>query len=424
MTCNSEPDWNSVSTSRDARNMARHRWYWVKEGFSPLLVRNAVETEHCGPADLVMDPFCGSGTVPLETSLCKIKSFGVEVNPFLAFVSHAKTLTPRKRAVVSWSGQAKKAIHTCTHSPLIGISTFARTCQNRGLFNQEVLKGFEGAWQVLGNAPASARDTLRLCLLRAALDCANFRRDGKALRYRDALLDRRYGREDLEEAFSLRVCEVLEDIQSTSTPTPIPRIALTDSRLDYSKYCKSFKLCVTSPPYLNSFDYTDVYRPELFLGGFVRSAEELQKLRLRTIRSHVQATWKLPVASNFGPLFEESHGAIKLKRSELWNRRIPEMIQAYFEDMRTVLRRLRTMAREDSVVWLAVSTSAYAGVEIPVDQILAHLGSQVGWYHRETRFLRNIRSSGQQMKRLAASADEPTYALRESLMIFDANPNR
>ena len=39
---------------------------------------------------------------------------------------------------------------------------------------------------------------------------------------------------------------------------------MADSRYGGVAGTKQFKLCVTSPPYLNSFDYTDVYRPELF----------------------------------------------------------------------------------------------------------------------------------------------------------------
>ena len=73
----------SISTSLDARKEARHRWFWVKEGFSPLLVRTAIETEHCRPRDLVVDPFCGSGTVPLEALKRQMASAGAEVNPLL-----------------------------------------------------------------------------------------------------------------------------------------------------------------------------------------------------------------------------------------------------------------------------------------------------------------------------------------------------
>ena len=97
------------------------------------------------------------------------------------------------------------------------------------------------------------------------------------------------------------------------------------------------------------------------------------------------------------------------------------MIQAYFEDLRTVLRRLRLLARPDAVVWLVASTSAYAGVQVPVDLIIAHIGGQVGWNLREVRVLRHLRSSGQHQKGLASTGDVSASPLRESLVILDAD---
>ena len=385
----------SLSTSLDARNEARHRWFWVKEGFSPLLVRTAIETEHCRPKDLVVDPFCGGGTVPLEALRRQMASAGAEVNPFLAFAANAKVRTPEKPAVGIWRDRARQAIFVGTYSPLIGFSTFAKTKHKRGLFNQSVLKGFRSAWQSLEAAPCTTRDVLRLCLLRSILDCANFSRDGKALRYRSALIGRQFGRKELDAAFSSRVIDVIDDIDTSEIPPTSPFIELADSRHRLSERFRGFKLCITSPPYLNSFDYTDVYRPELFLGGFVRSAKELRELRHRTVRSHVQASWELPVESDFGPLFRECHKAISAERAGLWDKRIPEMIQAYFEDLRAALRALRTHARPDAAVWLVVSTSVYAGVEVPVDLIIAHIGTQVGWVLRDVHVLRHLRSSVQ-----------------------------
>ncbi len=411
----------SISTSLDARTAPRHRWYWVKEGFSPSLVRTAIEMEKCTLSDLVVDPFCGSGTVPLEAARCQVRAAGAEVNPFLAFAAQAKTLSPKGCLVSAWHERARKAIYEATYSPLIGFSTFAKTRQKRGLFNQEVLKGFRGAWQSLEPAPDAVKALLRLCLMRAVLDCANFIRDGKALRYSETRIQHRFGRAELEEEFSSRVDDAVKDMAIDQGVAHPPPVELTDSRVRLSDQFRGFRLCVTSPPYLNSFDYTDVYRPELFLGGFVRTAQELRELRHRTVRSHVQASWSPPTESDFGPLFAECLKAVRSRHANLWNQRIPEMIQAYFEDLRVVLRKLHGLARDDAVVWLVVSTSAYAGVQVPVDLILADIGTQVGWSLREVCVLRHLRSSGQHRRQLSATERENVFPLRESLIILDAN---
>ena len=411
------------STALDARIESRHRWYWVKEGFSPSLVRTAIEAEKCALWDLVVDPFCGSGTGPLEAARRQMLAAGAEVNPFLAFAAHAKTLSVAEHSVLEWRERIRKAIYDATYSPFIGFSTFARTRQKRGLFNQEVLKGFQGARQSMGPAPDTVKAVLGLCLLRSMLDCSNFVRDGKALRYSDTLIQSRFSRADLEDAFFSHVDDVIEDLDLDQGIAQLPPIKLTDSRVRLPDQFKGFRLCVTSPPYLNSFDYTDVYRPELFLGGFIRTAKELRELRHRTVRSHVQTSWSPPTESDFGPLFAKSLETVMSRRTLLWDQRIPKMIQAYFEDLRKVLRKLRGIAREDAVVWMVVSTSAYAGVQIPVDLILSHISTQVGWSLREVYVLRNHRSSGQHWRHLSSTSRNTVFPLRESLIILDANPS-
>jgi hypothetical protein len=85
------------------------------------------------------------------------------------------------------------------------------------------------------------------------------------------------------------------------------------------------------------------------------------------------------------------------------------MVQAYFEDMYGILSALAACANKNATVWLVVSTSAYAGVEIPVDFILGQIGERVGW------FLQDI--AGQHASRVPGENILP-FHLRESLVIL------
>lgn len=77
----------------DSAGYSRHRWYFFKEGFSPAIVDHAIEDAGLQDGSLVLDPFCGSGTVPLEAALKGFRGHGIEVNPFLAFVARTKLLS-------------------------------------------------------------------------------------------------------------------------------------------------------------------------------------------------------------------------------------------------------------------------------------------------------------------------------------------
>ncbi|HYA39974.1 MAG TPA: hypothetical protein VEF34_01620 [Syntrophobacteraceae bacterium] len=418
----------SSISALDTLSFPRHRWYFVKEAFSPYLVERAIEDSHCSiEDDLIIDMFSGGGTVPLTATLHGFKAVGFEVNPFLAFVSRAKLLRSRGESFNSAFNDAVAGANEGALSPLEDFSTFSESSvAGKWLFNKGVLRAFEGGWKSTIGKKHANRDLIRLCLIGAAMDVCNATKDGKCLRYRKDWKGRRFGKTDFIQALTERFELVKSDLKNCPLKVSDVYIHPIDSRekIGTELLNDKFKLCIMSPPYLNSFDYSDVYRPELFLGKFVQSMEDLRALRLRTIRSHVQVSWEEPKEMDFGQHFEDSLAEIELRSRSLWNKRIPSMIPAYFEDMKTILENLMYCAKSDSAVWIVVSTSAYAGVEIPVDLILADIGCKVGWFLREVNVVHYLRRvSGQQWDRLRDTKETRPY-LRESIIILDATPRK
>jgi hypothetical protein len=418
---------NLDSTSAlDTLSLPRHRWYFVKEAFSPTIVSHAIKDSGCKKDDLIIDAFCGGGTVPLASVVEGYSATGFEVNPFLAFVSRTKLLQCNPKTLDKNLEQVTANILKGAPSRLETISTFSDTSKTeKWLFNNDVLRAFEGGWQATVGMYSAVRDLMRLCLIGAAMDVCNAVKDGKCLRYRLDWEERHFGKEDFATAFKARVSVIKKDLEECPLIAPNAEIRLVDSRKIESKDLdgRSFKLCIMSPPYLNSFDYTDIYRPELFLGKFVRSSTALQELRLKTLRSHVQVNWAEPAEPDLGQLFIESYTEIKNHANGLWNKRIPSMIQAYFEDIKHVLTNLRCLAKEDASIWIVVSTSAYAGVEIPVDLLMADIGSQTGWLLREVKVVNYLRRApGQQWNKLYEKKNNRPH-LRESIIILDAKPH-
>ena len=62
-----------------------------------------------------------------------------------------------------------------------------------------------------------------------------------------------------------------------------------------------FDLVVFSPPYPNSFDYTDIYNVELWALGYLGSSADNRKLRGETLRSHVQIRRAYESANGHSP---------------------------------------------------------------------------------------------------------------------------
>jgi DNA modification methylase len=90
---------NSTS-ALDVLSLPRHRWYFIKEAFSPNLVSQAIKDSKCNKNDLIIDVFCGGGTVPVTAALEGYSTIGFEVNPFLAFIAKTKLLQCNPRRLI------------------------------------------------------------------------------------------------------------------------------------------------------------------------------------------------------------------------------------------------------------------------------------------------------------------------------------
>lgn len=399
--------------------LPRHRWYYLKEGFSTSLVEEAISRQLVGNnRELhLLEPFCGTGTTPLTAALTGHYCTAIEVNPFLAFTAQTKTITGPWRNKC-YFGNLEKVIAASpsgTQSPLEGFSTFTEgNGHDKWLFNIDVLRRFTALQQAIEIHGGTYKKAMKLSAIVAAYKCCNAKRDGKALRYKSNWKDLKYSGDDLFRQFQIHARMIPEDVEEQPiNPIFKPRIHVADAREQISTLeDDQFDLVVTSPPYLNSFDYSDVYRPELFLGGFVETNKDLRKIRLATLRSHIQVKW--PDVTSFkstllDPVLEELN-----ESKGLWDERIPLMVRAYFDDMWKIFKAIRPKMRRGGQVWLVVSTSAYGGVHIPVDLIVADAANQAGFDLEGVYKLRHLRAAGQQWKQFKIVAPP----LRESLVIL------
>ena len=400
----------NASNAVDYHSLPRFRWYGYKEGFSPKLVEEAIEKVGIGKNDYVLDPFNGNGTVTLTASMNNIQSVGIEVNPFVAFMSNTKLENHSDKDFTSDIDSVLSKVYKGISSPLIQFSTFSeKTGKDKWLFNSDVLNSFEGGWQALKKFPESKRRIFQLSLIGAAMDNCNAVKDGKCLKYRSNWQNRNFCKNSFLKSLEERFKKNAEDLQN-SIITKKAEIINGDARQIIQTIPDKYKLCITSPPYLNSFDYTDIYRPELFLGKFTTTQQELKNLRFKTLRSHVEIDFPKPTQTEFGEIYHSVHEKIS-NSGNMWSNQIPFMIQGYFEDMQNVLCDLLLKAKQGGELWLIVANSVYVETEIPVDLILAEIGTRNGWRLKRIEVLRYIY---RRKTKFSGSIDK----VRESLIVF------
>src|ERR1051325_8508165 len=157
-----------ASNALELESLPRHRWYFVKEGFSPKLVDHAMTIEGVGKGEVLFDPFSGSGTSPLTGALAGLKVQASEINPFLRFLSATKLQHVSGATLKSAADKLLKASKKPASSPLEGYSTFTEGNRwNRWLFPVDVLRTFEATRQAIRTCNPKTRNLLKLALLGA-----------------------------------------------------------------------------------------------------------------------------------------------------------------------------------------------------------------------------------------------------------------
>ena len=81
---------NGRANKLDPQDRAFHDWYRFVLSFPPHLVQDYIQKFDLKPKNVVLDPFCGTGTTLVEAKLAGMKAIGLEGNPFPQFASSTK----------------------------------------------------------------------------------------------------------------------------------------------------------------------------------------------------------------------------------------------------------------------------------------------------------------------------------------------
>lgn len=390
-----------------------HRWFYYHEAFSPELIEKVIEN-YCGPKNgSVIDPFNGGGTTTLVSALNGLDSIGLEVNPFSYFLSTVKCQQYSPKDVVSIRkgiDQLKPISKKKKKYDVPALSIIDR------LFDAPVLKellSFKAEIYAIENK--KVRDFLMLGWLCILERVSNYRKGGNGLKKRPRSASEKNAREQLFVQLDLMLADVECLIgQKTYKHFIKPELKYLNCVNNFPQLEQKFDLAVFSPPYLNCFDYFEVYKIELWMGDFVNSYDQLRQLRRNTLRSHLNATFESELSgeNNFIKIIEPIFSY--LKGQKLWDKKIPSMVWFYFEDMFRVLKNLSTILKPNGVCVIVIGNSAYANAVIPVDVLLATLSMEAGFECEAIDVARRNETSSQQHKNLGSSSKY----LRESLVIL------
>jgi len=391
--------------SQNNKQAPFHRWYPFIEGFSGEFVDLILQKLDYQPM-CCLDPFAGSGTTPLVCQERGLKCISFEVNPFLFDLMKVKLRQDYNYETVShiidvMERKLESYKYKWQYPDIETQTLFEREGLKKWVLDRDVVWGILDILEEIKNTVTQNkyRNLFKIALASILLKVSNVFRNGKCLSYKKNWRDQKVSRGSVHNEF-IKTCKniFLEDL-----------LFIKKGKIDNSPSClkgdtrkiinelenESIDLVITSPPYLNSRDYTDVYRLELWVLGYLKTFTKERELRKSSIRSHVQINWEEEPSLGISTLELVMRKMLKASKN-LWNANIPKMINGYFVDINNILKIMHKKLKDEAHLYLIVGNSFYCGFPVNVDLIIAEIAEKIGYKVLEIRIGRYTKTSGQQ----------------------------
>lgn len=391
------------------KNVPLLRLYRYKEAFAFSFVKEFIERFGLTEDDYLFDPFCGMGTTLFTAMQYGVPAIGIDKLPVATFVAQTLPLfLSTEPRVLHETFEALKTRVAEAEPAEVALDVQIM----KVAFPEETLLTLRRWKGLIDQLPYPLRDIFLLLFFAILEPCSYTSKDGQFLR-----LKRSKHIADPTEMLQRKVHEAERDILSLRCLwgekgwSSRPVVQLADARdLSDVRFEKSPTALITSPPYANRYDYTRTYSLELCF-HFVRNFEELKALRFSILRSHIEskvdATDRPP-----HPVVQEVVDVLRERGRALNNPRIPDMLTAYFVDMRKVIGEWARVLASGARVAMVVDNVRFEGELLPVDLVLSEMAEEVGFKVEQVLIARYKGNSSQQMGRYGR------IPVRESVVVW------
>jgi len=393
-----------LGTFQDNLRAPIHRWFRYPAGFSFKLVEALIDDKCLLPDNWLLDPFVGCGTTSVVAKERGVNSIGIEAHPFVWWVAKVKCF---------WEYDMESLHHlmlrliTHLHRAELGAT-------------REVDKYPALVHKCYSPANLQKLDFIRETI--SQMDCTEEERDFFLLALTATLREaskagtgwpyiapgRYHERQERDaiEVFCHQVQAMYKDllvIQERRRGEQVEcRLLLMDARDPYPVEPESIDLAVTSPPYLNNYDYADRTRLEMYFLGWANSWRDItEQVRDKLI---IAATTQVrrtefpddPLSPELRSLAPRIYDELGDKIRQLGEVRLCKggrksydlMVAGYFNDMLQVLKQVYRVMKRGSEFILVLGDSAPYGVYIPTEEYLGELGLAIGFGGYRIRELR------------------------------------
>jgi DNA modification methylase len=386
-----------------------HQWYRFVLSYPAHLVRHYARQFHLTSSDLLLDPFCGTGTTLVESKKLGIPSVGCDAHPFIALASRVK---------VNWSVQSgllrlklstisRRAEAVMTKHGLLPLSMESTLFRERPELSVNGYRLTEDQEKLLPTGFLSEKPLTRLLILRdeiknATSDADSGVRDFFLIALAHVIANgagnfafgpeiyRTKGKEDYDVLghFTRQSDRMIADLSKVSSNAGVPATVVESDARSLDGIPSGISAVITSPPYPNEKDYTRTTRVESLLLELFSDKASLRRVKEGMLRSN---TRNIFVKDNDGDEVAEfaeiqrvcrtiERRRIELKKDSGFEKLYHKVVAHYFGGMRRHFRSLKPkLVRGAQLAYVVGDQFSFLMVPVPTAKLLGIVAESEGY---------------------------------------------
>ncbi|MCL4480127.1 MAG: site-specific DNA-methyltransferase [Candidatus Thermoplasmatota archaeon] len=368
-----------------------HRWSPYLEGFGTKFVENMINNLGIKHGDTILDPFAGCGTTNITAKMNGINSIGIEINPTMYFILKTK---------LDWDVDPILIIDALKNFelPQKVKEKPPQFLENDRQFKSGILENILRIKQFIKSQDnEKVRNLLLVAFSSILLECSNLKRAPSIGYTEKPYLTDEYP----VSIFKEKVSYMIEDIQKFKEKKEWGKVEiLNKNSATYRLPKNTVDFSITSPPYLNFFDYPGNYKLEMAWLEHAKSTKGLKKIKDRMI-----------VCDNVSKGLIKNYRDAKRVYRDIWLDHIEEnlrknmaervslrrddydiIVRKYFDDMYKVIKNIHRATKQSGRLVLVVGDSLIIDVYVPTDLILTRIAEKVGFQLEKIQITRSRRS--------------------------------
>lgn len=332
------------------------------------------------PLDTVVDPFCGSGTVLVESLMANRNSIGVDINTLAILLAKVKTTPLRREAVLRTMFSIMERVKTRNKNPLTPEekASIERIPNVYHWFKPYVARELELLRNEIRQiADLSIRDFLQVAFSATMYNVSNIRKadnpyfirilhEDEMVRHKPIVLEQflKIVKQNSESVASIGHVEKQKASARIINGNTQELVSLVGT--------KTADLIVTSPPYgeeKNTMDYARFSKLALYWLGL--DGGHVKEMKTKALGSKLKHWQEVEVGSKTL--------RAKLREISLKSQLRADEVSSFFCDYLVCLKQMFEVGKPDTNCCIVIGDRTAGGIPIPNGEITSQLCENVGF---------------------------------------------